>query len=338
MHDELAALGEKHPELPVRVIDPDDKVRVLRLGQLATTNKKKYAENLSARTVVLPPTAGGLTATGTLSGAEVHTPERFYDVAGRVPLPSGAPLVRMRVTASDGERTFRLVAPVDALSVDFAVPIEDSEARDLRTKLTAAGLPAMRVAQRIELSVSEDDTPSGTVEYLVLKPEWKRKASKHEAAWPALDAHLAGVSAAAKAIAERSGLPADVVKAAELVGKWHDLGKDRGVWQRGAGNRPDCAAVAKPLHGCAPENLNHFRHELASMVDVQFDPQYRADFDKQSDECRELVLHLIATPHGRGRPHFPENEATDPERLQIPRPPGRGRIEASTPPTQPRRR
>jgi hypothetical protein len=72
--------------------------------------------------------------------------------------------------------------------------------------------------------------------------------------------------------------------------------------------------VAKTLHGRAPENLNGFRHELASLVDLNFDPGFHPDFVAVPGDRRELLEHLLAAHHGRGRPHFPADEATDPER------------------------
>ena len=321
VQDELAALAVGHGELPVWVIDPDDTVNVLTLADLAEENNKGYAVNLSARTVVLPPAAGGLTQTGTLDGKAKREAERKYDVAGLVFPASGVPLVRLLVSLNESEKKYSLVAPVRDLTGEFEFQLakdakRDEETKAIRDECGEVGLKPMRVAFRLDLG-DEDERTSGNVEYLILKAEQQKKESKEPAAWPSVESHNAGVEGHAGAIASRLNLPvefAHVATAAGLAGRWHDLGKDRAVWQRGAGNTPGCVAVAKTLHGRPPENLNNFRHELASLVDVSFDPAYSATFAEQSEDCRELLLHLIATHHGRGRPHFPAKEADDPER------------------------
>ena len=53
----------------------------------------------------------------------------------------------------------------------------------------------------------------------------------------------------------------------------------------------------------------NYRHEFGSLLDVEAE----AEFQRLGDEQKELVLHLIAAHHGRGRPHFRPEEAFDPE-------------------------
>jgi CRISPR-associated endonuclease/helicase Cas3 len=50
-------------------------------------------------------------------------------------------------------------------------------------------------------------------------------------------------------------------------------------------------------------------------VDLADEKQrYRAELEAEPPDVRELVLHLIAAHHGRGRPHFPADEVFDQER------------------------
>jgi CRISPR-associated endonuclease/helicase Cas3 len=115
------------------------------------------------------------------------------------------------------------------------------------------------------------------------------------------------------------GLPKELAGAIVLAAWFHDLGKNREHWQRSLGNNhypnevyaksgrlPD-GTTLRPS-----EFLNAYRHEFGSLLDV-LDERYpcHAEFMKLSHDMRELVLHLVAAHHGRGRPHFTMDETFD---------------------------
>jgi CRISPR-associated endonuclease/helicase Cas3 len=83
----------------------------------------------------------------------------------------------------------------------------------------------------------------------------------------------------------------------EIVARCHDLGKAAEIWQIAAGNETLAPAVAKSgPTGMKPRRLNGYRHEFGSLVNAV----PLLDHDDDDD----LVLHVIAVHHGRGRPHF----------------------------------
>jgi CRISPR-associated endonuclease/helicase Cas3 len=87
------------------------------------------------------------------------------------------------------------------------------------------------------------------------------------------------------------------------------------IWQRSIGHHlpkvPEAKDwLAKSGKGMKPQELTDYRHEFGSLIDVR---KENAFVSLLPDE-QELLLHLIAAHHGRGRPHFPANEAFDPER------------------------
>lgn len=307
VQESLAVLAQDKPLTRVWVIEPDESVRITTLGALTRKDKKGFLEPLGGRTVVLPPTAGGLTDKGTLDGSAAfdESGKIKYDVAG---VPSQSPraqLVRLRATPEDGLTRYTLVAPTHELPQDFEVVVEENEneGRALRDEFSRTNPGPMRVAFRLDLSPPDDEDEQNN-EHLILK-SLRDRARQGEPAWPALDRNQFGVKNFAQAICERIILPPELRKAVVFAAACHDLGKDRGVWQRGAGNSPDKSPVAKPLHWRPPENLNGFRHEFASLIDVQSYPELLAEFENFSPEMQDVILHLIAAHHGRGRPHFP---------------------------------
>lgn len=141
--------------------------------------------------------------------------------------------------------------------------------------------------------------------------------SSFTAAEVPLDDHLAGVGALAGQLARAVDLSSDLVNDLELAGRLHDLGKvdsrfqlmlHRGDEIAAAMAREPLAKSALPsgdqagrrraaqLSGYPPG----MRHEMLSVAMAELAPELRAhaaDWD--------LVLHLVASHHGHGRPFAP---------------------------------
>jgi CRISPR-associated endonuclease/helicase Cas3 len=130
--------------------------------------------------------------------------------------------------------------------------------------------------------------------------------------------HSKAVVANAAAIAEKlvpmpcAGEP-DLRRCLIAASELHDSGKNRRQWQFGIGNtvydpaKPD-TVFAKPGGSLRPRNLlESYRHEFGSLSDATTSN----NFASLSPIERDIVLHLIAAHHGRGRPHFPSKEVFD---------------------------
>jgi CRISPR-associated endonuclease/helicase Cas3 len=104
-------------------------------------------------------------------------------------------------------------------------------------------------------------------------------------------------------LAERIGLPNDIVEALAAAGFWHDKGKAREWWQKAVGNFDefDTKPIAKSDKNSFDHSFNQgYRHEFGSLVEALEDEEIKAHTH------RDLILHLIASHHGYARPHFPE--------------------------------
>jgi CRISPR-associated endonuclease/helicase Cas3 len=125
------------------------------------------------------------------------------------------------------------------------------------------------------------------------------------------DVHVGDVERIAAEIVDRLPLSKDIQFAMKFAAKYHDHGKKRKQFQRMLGNTNPNVWLAKSgkKGGRMAET---YRHEFGSLLDVGNGPGFQA----LNDDMKDLVLHLIAAHHGRGRPHFPPDEAFDPERPQ----------------------
>jgi CRISPR-associated endonuclease/helicase Cas3 len=131
-----------------------------------------------------------------------------------------------------------------------------------------------------------------------------------------LDDHLRDVRELARDIAAGAGLPTTLVEAVSRAGHLHDLGKADprfnawlvgGDWTRVDPRRPLAKSdrIRTGAEGARARELSRYpagaRHELLSIRLAESAPAMLPD----DHALRELVLHLVASHHGRCRPWAP---------------------------------
>jgi CRISPR-associated endonuclease/helicase Cas3 len=283
VRDALASLARENGEdLPVWIQEPDDTVVVTTLGKVSGLP-------LVSRTVLLPPEAGGLKiedgrSLGFFDGRENFEKDyrNLYDVADEWWDENGSRR-RVRVWGDDPELDEKTSGMRLIRTIDTNPGAEEEE---------EAETTGPRLWHWYELPRSGDSDGSKAA----------RKAVK-------LRVHTDDVVTNATQIAGRLQLPADIRNAVILAARFHDLGKKRQLFQRILGNTNGKTLLAKSGKK-QPFGLKvDYRHEFGSLLDVEAE----AEFKGLSEEMKDLLLHLIAAHHGRGRPHFPVDEAFDPQ-------------------------
>ena len=275
----VAANSEKQPH--VWLVSDDGSVEVKPLRDFA---EKDTEELLYGRTILLPPSVGGLSERGLLDGKAPALLGSSLDVADIVDGPDRKPL-RRRIRSDSADvppehRDLRLVRVIDTLRDD-----EDLDGKSEET-----------LATRYWLWL---ETPKAS------GADSLRNAGKSIP----LDDHSHDVEAHARAIVENLKLPSSLAQCVILAARFHDLGKRRLYWQRGIGNMDATRWLAKAGPELRPRLLAEpYRHEFGSLLDAEKEQAFRV---LPPDE-QDLLLHLIAAHHGRGRPHFPSDESFDP--------------------------
>lgn len=292
---ELAKLNEKSPNASVWLVKDAGKVLVRPLAEIIGDGD--YAiENVM---ILLPPSVGGLEK-GMLRGDAGFDPiQADYDVADEWFDIS---------TSEDDKRTEnqrRLRLRVDTAS------------RSADPSDTMRFIRSLILQPVDEESPSEDEPkPERAIEWWVRSFAADDDGSKFARFDQHLGDHHHRAEDVAKAFAKKLDLGETEATAIGLAAKWHDLGKDRPVWQQSIGNegyRSDPKIVlAKSEKHMRWRDLNCYRHEFGTLLDLCGDRHGCAkELARQPEEVRELVMHLIAAHHGRARPHFPPREMID---------------------------
>jgi CRISPR-associated endonuclease/helicase Cas3 len=226
---------------------------------------------LGDKTLLLPPQAGGLEK-GLLDGTAKYDQEsKDYDVADEWKDEHGA--LRKR---------------------QWDDPIKPDR---------------MKREREISFNDSEDaDAEPTRTWYWFVRPSGAEADAKSARESYDLQQHLDDARAFAKSIVTDLRFPEMLAHAVVLGAQFHDLGKDRQGWQNGIGNADyPSKKWAKSGRRGPMKVRSTYRHEFGSYLDVRLQPE----FVKLPPDYQELVLHLISAHHGRGRPHFPDDEAFD---------------------------
>jgi len=294
---------EAKKDYPVWIVNSDGDVRTDQvIASLAGMEKKDFVEAYDNATFLLPPSVGGLSE-GSLSGkAEFSMDEAtIYDVScestGGV-----SPFRRFRTRAENpvpGQRvglTWSRTLDLDPEADERSSP-EEAEMEDVGNAFNAL-----------------EATDKGRFWHWYTQPTETEDVTRIAGQPVSLDTHVDSVERYTRNIVAELNLPEELQEALILAAKLHDLGKRREIWQRGIGNPNPSEHYAKPgkFPGqplWRPRRLSDYRHEFGSILDAMKD----SDELTKMEEMRDVVLHVIATHHGYGRPHFLPGGILDPD-------------------------
>jgi len=253
---------------------------------------------LAFATVLLPSSAGGLSAQGLFEPRSAFA----ADVADRRQR-------RKRFFAQGGEAGWEAFPGVKAGEEPActAASLRDLIAAIARAE-TLRAVAIVALGGTNEEAQAEEQTSRYLLYFTEAAAIAESDAKSYIASQPqSLPEHNRLVGEAAKALAlqiagtdeQRKGLR-ELVKAFLNVGHNHDTGKGRRCWQRAIGNTDPAYPLAKSGHDRFNLGLNGgFRHEFGSLLDA-------GKVVDQQQPHLDLILHLIASHHGNARPHFRE--------------------------------
>ena len=267
-----------------------------KLGNFLKSLRKDDAR-LGDATVILPASVGGIQR-----GGGALDPKRIFnakDVDGHWLDVEGKIVVASPDVADEHER----------YHYEYAYPQDGSEPipNCLGRKLLDDNLKnAKRQFATFAIEIpGKDDHRRELVSFVPKKDRTELGTKKGQS----LVEHVGLVEQFASEIADRLSLPAVFREALQFAAAWHDHGKDREAWQRAVGRKYDADGIAigsaiGKSGGSMGRIAGNYRHEFGSLHQLTV---YATALSKtMSPDVFDLAMHLIATHHGRGRPHFPK--------------------------------
>ncbi|OWK37310.1 type I-U CRISPR-associated helicase/endonuclease Cas3 [Fimbriiglobus ruber] len=165
----------------------------------------------------------------------------------------------------------------------------------------------MRLVREVSLPTNGDDEVEPKVWFWFSRENEGEKSAPKPVEW---SVHVDDVVTRTRAIVANLPLPEEIKKAIVVAAQCHDHGKRRKLFQTVLGNfRFPTLVLAKSGAKSGGKVIEKYRHEFGSLLDSRDEK----DFQELADELKELVLHVIASHHGRARPHFPSEEVFDPD-------------------------
>lgn len=295
---ELGSLVQRRPSLaekPVWLVDSQGTVEVITFGSIVDREATPAARQarIKSKTLLLPPQAGGLDPQTGMLDSKSDWADDVADLWG-TDGPGGTQLSQRRKRVWDPEHA-------------------DHPPKDMRTIRVIDLQPTPQDSE-----TESDDTDEGSEERQPPPRRWYWYETPRSAAGQAtasarkavlLQTHTDDVTRNMRSIAAKLAFPEPMQRALILAAQWHDLGKARPHWQRSIGNFGTLVLGKSASRAMDMSMLDDYRHEFGSLLDVR----RNAEFCALQDDLKDVVLHLIATHHGRGRPHFPSPEIFDPE-------------------------
>jgi CRISPR-associated endonuclease/helicase Cas3 len=197
------------------------------------------------------------------------------------------------------------------LNSDSDSPATDVSATADRGRSWDANLPIEELHEVLSISLAAEDddlTDADASEKLLVWYARRNTGEPRARRAVSLQTHTDDVVAQLQKIITNLPLTTSLKNCLITAAHHHDSGKRRAIFQRMLGNtRFPEIWLAKGRSTTRARLPEHYRHEFGSLHDLP-----AASTLQLTPNEYELVQHLIATHHGRARPHFPKEEAFDP--------------------------
>jgi len=315
--DLLKALAAKSPDKPVVLIDPSGEATAYPLRQIK--DDKNLFALLAFSTVILPCSVGGLDEDGNPT-EKLKDSQRVSDVIEK----EYKEWTRYFITRhSPGNFSVKQLMQLDQSNGELNEETDlPSWQAAVKSNLVKGMGICVNTKEIQEAFADVSDEERETVSYIAFFFNQDAVKSEKKASLEAdhflredvddiaslglqartVAEHDADVEKYARDLAERIGLPDEVIELLAAAGFRHDLGKTREWWQKAIGNPEfETTPLAKSNKNLFDHGFNQgYRHEFGSLIDSLGDELLEAH------PHRDLILHLIAAHHGYARPHFPE--------------------------------